>query len=63
MKRLLIAIVLSFTLSGVAFAGDIPSGGSPQPSPGDIPSGGLIQRTSDDIAISIILVAFGFFGR
>lgn len=70
MKRLVMAITLSCTLSGLALAGEVPSvGPAPPPgaptqttnptSPGDIPSVGAADQISD-AALSALLTVFGF---
>jgi opacity protein-like surface antigen len=67
MKRFVITAVLTVALSSFAFAGDIPSDGSPAPapipsaqaptSPGEIPSDGLAGQISD-AALSALLSVF-----
>ena len=73
MKRFVITMVLACALSSSAFAGDIPSDGSPAPapngsgqsatttSPGEIPSDGLAAQISDG-ALSVLLTVFGLLG-
>lgn len=67
MKRLLMATAIACALSITVLAGDIPSGGAPQPPPpqtaitatlGDIPSDGGVQLLSD-AALSALLTALG----
>jgi hypothetical protein len=67
MKRLLMATAIACVFSMSTLAGDIPSGGAPQPQPqptasstilGDIPSDGVAQSISD-AALSAILTALG----
>ena len=66
MKRLLMSIALTSALSMTTLAGEIPSGGAPEPQPqtagpsllGDIPSGDNSGSLSD-AAISAILSALG----
>ncbi len=67
MKRLLMATAITCALSITTLAGEIPSGGAPQPQPqpatspsvrGEIPTlGGA--RTISDAAISALLTALG----
>ena len=66
MKRLLMATAITCALSITTPAGEIPSGGAPQPPPpqngstttlGDIPSGGV--QSLSDAAISALLTALG----
>ncbi|MEP6741457.1 MAG: hypothetical protein ABJB61_03085, partial [bacterium] len=61
---------IACAISATTLAGDIPSGGAPQPPPqqttsptvlGDIPSGGEAQSISD-AAISAFLTALGLAG-
>jgi len=66
MKRFLVATAIACALSVTTLAGEIPSGGAPQPQPqatsptllGDIPSGGKAQSLSS-AAISALLSALG----
>jgi hypothetical protein len=73
MKRLLAATALSLCVSVFAFAGDIPTSGSPTPeptpsaivtsqSPGDIPSDGiaaeLIVETLNGLLAAVGRIAF-----
>jgi hypothetical protein len=69
MKRFVITVALTVALSSFAFAGEIPSDGSPAPapngsgqtatttSPGDIPSDGAAVQISD-AALSVLLSVF-----
>ena len=70
MKRFLIAVVLACALSSSALAGDIPTDGSPAPTPngssptatttapGEIPTDGSAGQISD-AAVSVLLTVFG----
>jgi hypothetical protein len=67
MKRFLMATAIACALSMTTLAGDIPSGGAPQPQSqqaasqtllGDIPSVGKAQSVSS-AAISALLTALG----
>jgi len=70
MKRFVTTVVLTVALSSFAFAGQIPSDGSPAPapngsgqtatttSPGEIPSDGAAVQISD-AALSALLSVFG----
>jgi hypothetical protein len=70
MKRLVMAITLSFILSGLALAGEVPSVvPAPPPtgtmettnptSPGEIPFGGAAEEMSD-AALSALLTVLSF---
>lgn len=71
MKRFVITAVLTVALSSFAFAGQIPSDGSPAPapsgsgavatttSPGDIPSDGIAGQISDAALLGLLTV-FGW---
>jgi hypothetical protein len=67
MKRLLMAATIACALSMTSMAGEIPSGGAPQPQPqptasstvlGEIPTSGEAQPITD-AAIFAILTALG----
>jgi hypothetical protein len=67
MKRLLMATAIACAISMTTLAGEIPSGGAPQPQSqqttssavlGDIPSDGVAQSISD-AAVSALLTALG----
>ncbi|MGI8835921.1 MAG: hypothetical protein ACR2H4_04710 [Pyrinomonadaceae bacterium] len=67
MRRFLAALALTVLVSVPAFAGEIPTMGTPQPPPpptassailGDIPSGDIADSLSD-AAISALLTALG----
>jgi hypothetical protein len=70
MKRFVMTVILTVALSSFAFAGEIPSDGSPAPTPngssptatttapGEIPTDGSAGQISD-AAVSVLLTVFG----
>lgn len=68
MKRFVMTVVLTIALSSIAFAGDIPTDGSPSPAPnptpttasapGQIPTDGQAEFSSE--ALSALLSVLNF---
>lgn len=61
MKRFVMALFLACALSGSALAGDVPSTGSPAPTPGDIhtvDAPGEIPSTGISVWLTVLDLAF-----